>query len=621
MRKSSAHNKISIAKSKGNIRGLGAFSHGGKAYFYFQGASDSSFQFHAAVSNDGFSFERQERDCFIEKGEVTKEDIALCHTFSISEQASGQFLLMYVKTKEGKSVVEKAWSKDLLSFSHEGDMIGLDQKGVIVSDYSYKRYLIAYSSDKAVHAYFSKDLIHWEKNEKELLFPRNDYFDSGAIEIVCIINSEKGILLIYHSKVEDVAYVGMALFDRENPTYLLWRSSEPLWIPPQEWRGRETYPIGVVLHEGNIIAYFQVEDEVYAVSYALYKISDGHTSKDISLKLKRVAHNPIISPNEKNSWESFNTFNPAAIYDDGKVHLLYRAQGYDYVSMLGYASSRDGVHVDERLDQPVYVPSQSFENNDLTKPFQVAQQYISGGGYGGCEDPRITRIDDRFYLTYVAFDGMSPPCIALTSISVDNFLNKRFLWERPVIISPPGIVDKSAVIFPEKIHGKYVIMHRIYPDILIDYVDDLSFDGTTFLKGEHKISPRFDKWDSRKIGAGAPPLKTKYGWLLIYQSVGEQDSGRYKIGAMLLDLKDPAKVLYRSQSPILEPDASYENDGFKAGVIYPCGAVIIDKTLFVYYGGADSYVCVATANLDEFLDELKYSQVARLTTPIVEKLF
>jgi predicted GH43/DUF377 family glycosyl hydrolase len=164
-------------------------------------------------------------------------------------------------------------------------------------------------------------------------------------------------------------------------------------------------------------------------------------------------------------------------------------------------------------------------------------------------------------------------------------------------------------------------MHRIYPDILIDFVDSLDFDGQTWLEGKYKISPRREFWDSRKIGAGAPPIKTKDGWLLIYQSVGEQDSGKYKIGAMLLDLKDPTKVLYRSQSPILEPEEKYENEGFKAGVIYPCGAVVIDNTLYVYYGGADSYVCVATANLTEFLKELKYSEVAKLTEPVFERIF
>ena len=156
-------------------------------------------------------------------------------------------------------------------------------------------------------------------------------------------------------------------------------------------------------------------------------------------------------------------------------------------------------------------------------------------------------------------------------------------------------------------------MHRVFPNILIDFVDSLDFDGRTYLKGEHKIAPRSNEWwDSRKIGAGAPPLKTKDGWLLIYQAVDDKDASEYKVGAMLLDLNDPTKVLYRSAQPILEPREDYENHGFKAGVVYPCGAVIKDGTLFVYYGGADSYVCVATAKLDKFLNNLKTTGITNL---------
>ncbi len=574
MEKKPAPRKLKIV-SKKKVRGLGVFSSNGKVYFYFHSSSDPISQFHVAQSSDGFSF----------------------------------------------TLIKKAQSKDLFSSEYERIIIASNQKGVIVPNYRHKRKVVMYSSDTSIFLYSSKDLIYWEKNEKELLTPRKNFFDSGNLAVEGVLNTEKGLLLIYHSKVKNIHFVGVALFDFNDPTHLLWRCLEPIWIQPKEWRRKKVSFIGVILHEGNIIAYWQLVEGIYAVTYGLYKKSDGHSSKDVSLKLKRAAHNPLITPNSKNAWESFNTFNPAAVYDDEKVHILYRAQGYDYMSVLGYAVSHDGIHIDERLDQPVYVPSQSFENISHTKPLHVANRYISGGGFGGCEDPRITKIDNRYYLTYVAFDGANPPRITLTSISVDNFLNRRFLWERPVLISPPGVVDKSAVIFPEKINGKYVIMHRIYPDILIDFEDSLNFDGTYWLKGEFKISPRQDKWDSRKIGAGAPPLRTKYGWLLIYQSVGEQDPGRYKIGAMLLHLSDPTKVLCRSQSPILEPEQSYENDGFKAGVIYPCGAVIIDKTLYVYYGAADSYVCVATANLEEFLQELRYSQIARLTTPTIEKIF
>jgi beta-1,2-mannobiose phosphorylase / 1,2-beta-oligomannan phosphorylase len=226
---------------------------------------------------------------------------------------------------------------------------------------------------------------------------------------------------------------------------------------------------------------------------------------------------------------------------------------------------------------------------------------------GGCEDPRITKIDDRVYITYVAYDGRSHPRVALSSIHIDDFLARRWNWKKPVLISPPNIVDKNACLLPEKINGKYVIFHRIYPNILIDFVDDLDFDGRTrWLTGQYEIPVRSlsSEWDSHKVGAGPPPLKTKYGWLLIYQAVGRHDNYRYKIGAMLLDLKDPTKVLARSRKPILEPNTWYENDGWKAGVVYPCGAVIIKDRLFVYYGGADTVVNVASVKLNGFLEEL-----------------
>jgi predicted GH43/DUF377 family glycosyl hydrolase len=328
--------------------------------------------------------------------------------------------------------------------------------------------------------------------------------------------------------------------------------------------------------------------------------------------LFKPGSNPILGPHAHNSWEAFCTFNPAAIYADDKVHLLYRAQGFDYVSQIGYATSSDGVTIDSRHHVPAYRPTQPFEGFSLPVG-DPDNPFVSGGGCGGCEDPRATLIDGRIYMTYVAYNGWDHPRIALTSIALSDFLAQKFLWEKPVLITAPGVVDKSACLFPEKINGKYVILHRVFPDILIDYVDSLEFDGEKYLEGHAKISPRSREWwDSRKIGAGAPPLRTNDGWLLIYQAVDDKDASQYKIGAMLLDLNDPSKVLYRSSRPILEPVEEYENFGFKAGVVYPCGAVIKEDTLFVYYGGADSYVCVATAKLDEFIASLKKTGVTHL---------
>src|SRR5208283_3746855 len=245
-----------------------------------------------------------------------------------------------------------------------------------------------------------------------------------------------------------------------------------------------------------------------------------------------------------------------------------------------------------------------------------------GGGAGGCEDPRLTRIGDYVYMTYVAYDGHSHPRVALSSIHINDFLKHKWDWKSPVLISPPYVVDKNACILPEKINGKYVIFHRVFPNILIDFVDDLDFDGKTrWLVGQYKIPTRAlsSDWDSLKVGCGPPPLRTKDGWLLIYQAVGASDESRYKIGAMLLDLKDPTKVLARTRNPILEPTANYENEGLKSGVVYPCGAVIIKNRLFVYYGGADMVVCVATATLNHFLEELvtNHKEAKPVSIPIV----
>jgi len=339
--------------------------------------------------------------------------------------------------------------------------------------------------------------------------------------------------------------------------------------------------------------------------------------------LKRFEGNPILRPETTHWWESKAVFNPAAIYEGGKVHILYRALGDTDTSGIGYASSTDGFHIDERLDQPVYIPREPFEGVGAKRQAEVelSDNFTSGGSVaGGCEDPRLTRIDNRVYMTYVAYDGFSSPRIALSSIDINDFLNKNWKWKKPVLISRPDIVDKNACILPEKINGKYVIFHRIFPEILIDFVDDLDFDGEgRWLEGQFKIPimESASSWDSRKVAAGPPPMRTKDGWLFIYHAIDDKDEFRYKIGAMLLDINYPPKVLARTTHPILEPLARYENEGLKTGVVYPCGAVILKDRLFVYYGGADMVVCVATAKMDEFMLQLSYEhEPVQVSVPI-----
>ncbi len=331
--------------------------------------------------------------------------------------------------------------------------------------------------------------------------------------------------------------------------------------------------------------------------------------------LRRHSSNPVISPLAIREWELGGTFNPAAFQDDeGRVHLLYRAIGADGISRVGHASSRDGLHFDDRSMYPVYEPLPGYGMPDPTmvtgpKTYNPAY-YTSGGGWGGSEDPRTVMIGGKVYMTYVAFEGWNSVRIGLTSIGLDNFKKKRWNWRRPTLISPPGQVAKNWLIFPERINGKFAILHSIVPEIAIEYIDSLD-NVTNYIDSARRHGPqpgRKDFWDNSIRGAGPPPIRTDKGWLLLYHAIDKADPGKYKIGAMILDINDPTKILYRSPQPILTPEAHYENDG-KPGVVYASGAVIIGNNLMVYYGGGDRHVCIAETPLHELLDWLvKYGK-------------
>lgn len=331
-------------------------------------------------------------------------------------------------------------------------------------------------------------------------------------------------------------------------------------------------------------------------------------SKKPSKILERFVGNPIVFPARDTYWESTATFNPTAFEHDGKVHVLYRAVGVGDISTIGYAKSHDGYNLVDRNFKPIFVHKNY--SRDIGQPIFYNS---GGGGNGGAEDPRITKIDGKLYMTYTAFDGWGSVRIGLTSISLEDFLNKKWNWKNPVLISPPGEVHKNWVIFPEKIKGKYAILHSLSPEILIDYVRDMNlFDGNTFINSVHQDHPKWKTREKGMRGVGGAPIKTKYGWLVFYHAMEPHEYHRYKIWAMLLDLKDPTKILYRSKAPILEPDMFYENEGHKAGVIYSCGAVVKDDELFLYYGGADMVSCVATADLKLFLKELISTGITKL---------
>ncbi|MFA5292167.1 MAG: glycosidase [Phycisphaerae bacterium] len=337
------------------------------------------------------------------------------------------------------------------------------------------------------------------------------------------------------------------------------------------------------------------------------------------MKLTRYKNNPILAPNPTNEWESLATTNPAAWHDidSGEVKLIYRAAGDDdkhYVH-LGLATSKNGY---------------DFVRDD-SEPFVSPVRDVD---VGCIEDPRIMKMGSLYYITF-AFRPFAPgkywiagnkrnynppvldegyPRFQRENLSGTGLLVspdlKQFTYAG--MLTNPAFDDRDVIIFPEKIKGKYVTLHRPmewcgngygtdYPAMWLAFSDDLLDWKNIKLLAKGKY-----KWE-QKIGGSTPPIKTEYGWLVLYHAVGEDKF--YRVGAMLLDLENPLKILHRSPDWLLEPEGPYETQGLYNGVVFPCGNVVIDGKLFVYYGGADKYVCLATCELDELLDYLRSCSV------------
>ncbi len=392
--------------------------------------------------------------------------------------------------------------------------------------------------------------------------------------------------------------VQAALLDLNDPFKVLGKVTRPFMVPEAAYEKygnvqNIVFPSGTLVRGKDLFIYYGGADTVSCVASLPMKDLLEHLRIVRDSQLVRFEGNPIISPKSSHPWEAKAAFNPAAIYDKGKFHILYRAMGEDNTSVLGYASSVDGFTISERDSEPAYVPRESFEKK------------LKPGENSGCEDPRLTMMGDMVHMCYTAFDGESVPRVAFSTIPLKDFLAKRWsAWSRPILISKPGLDDKDAAIFPEKIQGKYVFLHRLESEIWIDFVDDLAFDKGRFLEGTVLMGPRDTLWDSRRIGISGPPIETDAGWLLLYHGISKR-TGHYNIRAALLDKKDPRKVLARGYDPILEPSLPYEKDGIVPNVVFPCGAVKYNDDLFVYYGGADKVVGVATVNFKKLVDGLK----------------
>lgn len=272
--------------------------------------------------------------------------------------------------------------------------------------------------------------------------------------------------------------------------------------------------------------------------------------------------NPIMEP-QGDGFEAMAVFNPTVIVEDGIFYMLYRAEDRKGVSRIGLAESEDGINF-VRRPEPVLSPTESYEI------------------WGGCEDPRVVKIEDTYYLTYTAYNGWRAKLALATSTDLIH-------WEKHGVIIPwPW--SKAGAIVPWKINGRYV-MYFGDSSIWIAYSDDLiDWD----VVNEPVMKTRPDHFDSRGIEPGPIPIMTEQGILLIYN--GWNDNITYKVGAVLFSVDDPTRVLKRLDQPILEPTEVSELQGQVPNVVFASSLVQHEGVLYLYYGGADSCIGVAIAD-------------------------
>ena len=288
---------------------------------------------------------------------------------------------------------------------------------------------------------------------------------------------------------------------------------------------------------------------------------------------------PIYSTNSHSvEFTVLDLMDPTYDFSDSRVVSSISNGGIGtYLTSISYlrlARSKDGYNF-EVEDKPFLFP-----NNDMDE--------------FGLEDPRCTKIDDTFYITYTA---VSRHGASVGLATTENFTSVK---RQGIIFAPE---NKDAVLFPEKINGRYYAIHRPVPHgiglpemWIADSHDILHWGNHRFLVG---LRP--DYWDSCRIGAGTVPIKTEDGWLEIYHAV--DDYGRYCLGVLLLDLYDPSIVLARSDSPIAVPETDYEVEGFYANVIFTCGAIVLGDMVRIYYGAADYSIACMDVSMAELLRE------------------
>ena len=331
------------------------------------------------------------------------------------------------------------------------------------------------------------------------------------------------------------------------------------------------------------------------------------------MRIVRSPYNPIVVPNGL-PWRRAVTFNPGCIIDDGTFYLYERAGGSlrPFQTAIGVLTSTDGVHFKVASHKPVLTAD------------------MLGYPGGSVEDARVVKIDGQFLMVY-AMQPYPFDCWPNGTSVPEYYPNHYPEWEStrtaPMITrsgiatstdgihftplcytTPAEIDDRDNALFPEKVNGKYALLRRPMQYVGPQYGTDLPGIWLSYSDDLHKWSaPRLvavaenHEWEGTKIGAAGSPLKTDKGWLLLYHGVDKRNV--YRVGAMMLDLDDPTRVIARTKNFIMEPEAYYERFGLVIpNVVFPTANVVKDGEVYIYYGCCDTSIGLATVPLDELVD-------------------
>jgi len=335
----------------------------------------------------------------------------------------------------------------------------------------------------------------------------------------------------------------------------------------------------------------------------------------------KIKKEGIILEASKLDFENQAVLNPATIKVGNTVHMFYRAVHEGNLSSIGYAQLEGPLKVVKKAKSPVLKPKFPYEIH-------------------GTEDPRIVKIGNTYYMTYMAYDNKNVSTAYAISKDLKKFTKKgeisSFLSYAEIkkyfkkldmpeeyfnfdlynksekdTADTVYVWGKDAVLFPKKINGKYAMLHRVLPNIHIAYFDDFKDLTHEYWEDHFKHLKDFiviDKkhwFESRALGAGAPPIETKKGWLMIYHAIENSSEGRiYRAGAALLDKNDPTKVIGRLKNPLFSPKEEWELKGDVDNVVFPSGTAVFGSKLYIYYGAADKRIAAVSLNINELLDEL-----------------